>query len=69
MVSRVWRCDNGPMVEQDGVRRDEPTVEPTVEHGGDSACWLANVCPECGRFVAAEPPTTCPRCGTSVDPD
>ncbi|WP_298325505.1 hypothetical protein [Haloactinopolyspora sp.] len=36
------------------------------DEGGDPACWLAGVCPECGRFVPTEPPTTCPRCGTEI---
>lgn len=31
---------------------------------GDPACWLANVCPDCGRFVE-EPfvDAGCPHCG------
>ncbi|MBL7501921.1 hypothetical protein I6A84_40685 [Frankia sp. CNm7] len=31
--------------------------------GGDPACWLARVCPECGLFAEQEPPTACVRCG------
>lgn len=35
------------------------------EEGGDSACWLDRVCPECGRIpddgTAVDP---CPYCGT-----
>lgn len=37
---------------------------------GDPACWLANVCPECGAFVddpAATP--ACPRCGRPLGGD
>lgn len=32
------------------------------EHGGDSACWLSQVCPECGALLddLAAP---CWRCG------
>ncbi|HJP78078.1 MAG TPA: DUF488 family protein [Pseudonocardiaceae bacterium] len=37
--------------------------------GGDPVCWLTSVCPECGRFVEAEPPTRCPRCGAEINPD
>jgi uncharacterized protein YeaO (DUF488 family) len=37
--------------------------------GGDPVCWLTSVCPECGRFVEDEPPTTCPRCGAEIRPD
>src|ERR1019366_4832786 len=29
---------------------------------GDPVCWLRRVCPECGSFVVADPPTTCPQC-------
>lgn len=28
---------------------DQPVVEPPA--GGDPVCWLARVCPVCGRFV------------------
>jgi len=50
-------------------RNQDESDETAAERGGDPACWLASVCPECGRFAAAEPPTPCPRCGTLVDPD
>jgi len=42
------------------------------DEGGDPACWLGRVCPECGRFADEPPPTTCVRCGTelpSVEPE
>jgi rubrerythrin len=38
------------------------------DQGGDPACWLARVCPDCGRFVE-ELPTRCPRCGAEVTDD
>lgn len=31
------------------------------DEGGDAACWLASVCPECGAF--REAPGACARCG------
>lgn len=31
------------------------------EEGGDAACWLASVCPECGEF--RDRPGPCSRCG------
>jgi rubrerythrin len=37
--------------------------------GGDPACWLRRVCPECGRMADEDPPTRCPACGALVDPD
>ncbi|KQR54240.1 hypothetical protein ASF88_05405 [Leifsonia sp. Leaf336] len=36
-------------------------VEAEWEEGGDAACWLASVCPECGAF--REAPGPCARCG------
>ncbi|MBB4906982.1 hypothetical protein [Actinophytocola algeriensis] len=34
-----------------------------TDEGGESVCWLARVCPECGALADEDPPTTCPRCG------
>lgn len=36
------------------------------DEGGDPACWLGRVCPECGLFADEPPPTTCVRCGTEL---
>ncbi|WP_166791528.1 hypothetical protein [Cryobacterium sp. Hh38] len=36
--------------------------------GGDPACWLEQVCPDCGAFVPGELPATCWRCDTLVAP-
>jgi uncharacterized protein YeaO (DUF488 family) len=43
--------------------------EKPRDEGGDPVCWLTSVCPDCGRFVEAAPPTTCPRCGADINPD
>jgi len=32
------------------------------EYGGDSACWLSKVCPECGALLD-DPASPCWRCG------
>ncbi|MGB3442293.1 MAG: hypothetical protein WBA97_26415 [Actinophytocola sp.] len=37
-----------------------------TDEGGESACWLASVCQECGALTEEEPPTTCARCGARV---
>jgi len=42
------------MTEQDDGRDDV---------GGDPACWLSRVCPECGRIADDDPPTRCAGCG------
>jgi hypothetical protein len=34
---------------------------------GDAACWIENVCPDCGALVEAELPAKCWRCGTLVE--
>jgi rubrerythrin len=31
--------------------------------GGEDACLLDRVCPECGAFRTEAPPAPCPRCG------
>ncbi|MGQ0630744.1 MAG: hypothetical protein ACT4P1_06845 [Sporichthyaceae bacterium] len=36
--------------------------------GGDAVCWLDQVCPDCGAMREAEPPTPCPRCGSTTAP-
>ncbi|WP_158545975.1 hypothetical protein [Blastococcus sp. TF02A-30] len=39
--------------------------EPDDE-GGDPACWLRRVCPECGRIADEDPPTRCAQCGAEL---
>lgn len=39
------------------------------DQGGDPACWLANVCADCGLLVESALPATCPRCGALVGRD
>jgi hypothetical protein len=52
--------------------RDQPlpavhAVRGAAGEGGDPACWLERVCPECGRIADAAPPVVCERCGTLVE--
>lgn len=49
------------------VKAGDPRPE-TSDEGGDPACWLNRVCPECGRLADDEPPTRCPACGAAVVP-
>lgn len=37
-------------------------AEPENRPGGDPACWLDRVCPECGR-LAEGPGESCEQCG------
>jgi len=36
------------------------------DEGGDPACWLNRVCPECGRFSEDGQATRCPSCGAEL---
>lgn len=38
----------------------------THEDGGDPACLLHRVCPDCGRLGDQDPPTRCPACGAEL---
>ncbi|WP_204263637.1 hypothetical protein [Geodermatophilus normandii] len=49
----------------------EPVPEPAggagpEDAGGDPACWLARVCPACGRLADEDPPTRCAACGEEL---
>jgi len=44
------------------LRQDEAGMGEAQERGGDPACWLRRVCPQCGSMADADPPTTCPAC-------
>lgn len=43
---------------------------PGPDLGGDSACWLNRVCPECGRFATDEAlekdDSRCAECGAEL---
>ncbi|MCO5294689.1 MAG: hypothetical protein M9882_07270 [Homoserinimonas sp.] len=39
-----------------------------AESNGDAACWLGQVCPECGAMIETELPAACWRCGELVQP-
>jgi hypothetical protein len=42
----------------------EPVVVASGDEGGEPACLLARVCPECGRLADEDPPAVCPGCGS-----
>jgi uncharacterized protein YeaO (DUF488 family) len=53
----------------DMLNRSSPDTDdgdPDDDLGGDPACWLARVCPACGRLADRDPPTTCSRCGADL---
>ncbi|MGH3601738.1 MAG: hypothetical protein ACRDQH_15920, partial [Pseudonocardiaceae bacterium] len=43
-----------------------PKPEPPADEGGDPACWLPRVCPECGLLADLDPPVMCTRCGAEI---
>lgn len=49
--------------------RETDDPDDDAARGGDPACWLGRVCPECGRFSEQEPPTRCANCGAEIDED
>ncbi|MFJ9442244.1 hypothetical protein ACIRRH_10265 [Kitasatospora sp. NPDC101235] len=38
-----------------------------MDEGGESACWLDRVCPECGRLRERPGPAPCENCGAGGD--
>ncbi|MFJ8477270.1 hypothetical protein [Kitasatospora sp. NPDC094011] len=38
-----------------------------MDEGGESACWLDRVCPECGRLRERPGPGPCENCGSGGD--
>ncbi|WP_237318291.1 hypothetical protein [Streptomyces sp. JJ36] len=43
-----------------------PPGPAPADEGGEPACLLDRVCPECGGLADAPPPTACPRCGAPL---
>jgi rubrerythrin len=52
-----------------GDERAAPDGVADAEDGGDPACWLSRVCPECGRLDDGPPPDRCPGCGAPPGAD
>ncbi|MGY1774253.1 MarR family transcriptional regulator [Geodermatophilus sp. SYSU D00804] len=50
-----------------GAVSGTPSRREVPEEGGDPACWLARVCPACGRMADEDPPTRCPACGERLE--
>ncbi|MEU1424859.1 hypothetical protein ACIF6L_20435 [Kitasatospora sp. NPDC086009] len=40
-----------------------------MDEGGESACWLDRVCPECGRLRERAGRQPCENCGAVPDPE
>ncbi|WP_195910961.1 hypothetical protein [Streptomyces kaniharaensis] len=40
-----------------------------MDEGGEPACWLDQVCPECGLLHERPGPGACERCGAEPDSD
>ncbi|MEU3465227.1 hypothetical protein ABZ721_35485 [Streptomyces sp. NPDC006733] len=41
----------------------EPAGAGGEPEGGEAACWLDRVCPQCDAVADGPPPARCPRCG------
>ncbi|MGW0548788.1 helix-turn-helix transcriptional regulator [Streptomyces altiplanensis] len=46
--------------------RNAPPVSPVAEEGGEAACLLDRVCPDCGRLAPERGDRYCGRCGTPL---
>ena len=46
---------------------EQPRPAEPLDEGGDPACWLNRVCPECGLFLEDRLAQACPRCGSAVE--
>jgi hypothetical protein len=53
-------------VADDATVRVRPVAE---DEGGDPACWLNRVCPECGRLSEDARSTRCSSCGAELPGD
>ncbi|GAA3011034.1 hypothetical protein GCM10010519_47500 [Streptomyces lactacystinicus] len=40
-----------------------------MDEGGEPACWLDRVCPECGRLRERPGPGPCENCGADGEAD
>jgi quercetin dioxygenase-like cupin family protein len=49
-----------------GTGRNAPA--PGREEGGEDACWLHRLCPECGAVPDGSAPVYCSRCGHRLAP-
>lgn len=53
--------------EHDASALPRPHARPDArpDEGGDPACWLNQVCEECGRLIEDRLAEVCPNCGTA----
>jgi uncharacterized protein YeaO (DUF488 family) len=63
-AARNVECSHGAVLV--GLLTGAQHVESRGE-GGDSACWMRLVCPNCGALVEPEAATMCPRCHAELD--
>jgi uncharacterized paraquat-inducible protein A len=54
-------------VDADGTRETAPDApRPPVEEGGEPACLLARLCPQCDAVPDEPSPAVCRRCGADL---
>ncbi|WP_461145406.1 hypothetical protein [Salinifilum aidingensis] len=64
---RDEHLQGGKRAEADAAGERITGEQDAGQHGGgDPACWLALLCPECGAVAEQEPPTRCARCGAEL---
>jgi hypothetical protein len=55
-----------PSHQQDRPTEDIPTQDGPTEEIGDPVCWLARVCPDCGRLSEDRSADVCANCGADL---
>ncbi|GAA5018468.1 hypothetical protein [Kitasatospora paranensis] len=54
-------------MDADGTRETAPDApRPAVEEGGEPACLLARLCPQCDAVPEGPPAAECWRCGADL---
>ncbi|MBF9068833.1 hypothetical protein [Streptacidiphilus fuscans] len=56
------------MGDEQPEQRDARTDEEFTEEGGDPACWLNRLCPQCDAVPDDPKDATCWRCGAELHP-
>lgn len=63
-MSAPRRAEGAGSADRD--RPAAPTGAVAGPEGGESACWLDRVCPQCDAVADGPPPARCPRCGAEL---
>lgn len=57
------------MQDEHRMAPERAEANDAAEDGGDPACWLAFLCPECGRITEQDVAVRCEYCGAELPVD